>query len=481
MMDDDFIYRLRPRPSPEFAARLKAKLDRQETPKSAQSWRSLRMLIIALLIGGAAFAAVAFSIRGFSDIFHDRGHSSEKSATYEDSPFATSHGIPPATPKTLTVPKASDARADNEVRPNTDDGSHPTTGQSGPQSMPEPNVAATYLPPTSHLRPTRYDGSGAISGAGATFPYPIYSKWADAYKGRTGIGLNYQAIGSGGGVQQIKAKSVTFGATDMPLRPDEVRKFGLVQFPSIIGGAVPVVNIGGVGAGRLTLDGATIASIFLGEIAKWNDTRIKRLNPKVALPDTAIAPVYRADGSGTNLLFSDYLSKSSVKFKDTIGAATSVQWPVGIGAKGDEGVANMVSQTDGAIGYVEYAYAKQNKMAYALMINRAGKVVAPSAASLQAAASNGDWAHAPGHYLILTDQTGAASWPICGATFVLMQNEPSETAARAQALAFFDWAFANGGKMAAELDYAPLPASVVQQVRESWKEWNAAPVLPHEP
>jgi phosphate transport system substrate-binding protein len=308
-----------------------------------------------------------------------------------------------------------------------------------------------------------------ISGAGATFPYPIYSKWADAYKTSTGIGLNYQSIGSGGGIKQIKAKTVTFGASDMPLKPQELTEAGLVQFPMIIGGVVPVVNVKGVAAGQLTLDGATVASMYLGEITKWNDPRIKKLNPKVTLPDTAIAPVYRSDGSGTNFLFTDYLSKSSPKFKDTVGAATSVQWPVGIGAKGNEGLANMASQTDGAIGYVEYAYAKQNKMSYALIVNKAGKAVTPSAASFQAAASNGDWAHAQGYYLILTDQSGAASWPITGASFILVYSTPPDAKATGDALKFFDWAYKNGGKMAADLDYVPLPDALIKQVRATWK------------
>src|SRR3979490_1397401 len=225
-----------------------------------------------------------------------------------------------------------------------------------------------------------------ISGAGATFPYPIYAKWADAYKKLTGIGLNYQSIGSGGGIKQIKAKTVTFGASDMPLKPDDLKEAGLLQFPMIIGGVVPVVNIKGIQGGQLHLDGATVASIYLGDITQWNDPKIKSLNPKLALPSTAIAPVYRSDGSGTNFLFSDYLSKTSAKFQSSIGANTSVQWPVGIGAKGNEGVANMTTQTDGAIGYVEYAYAKQNTMSYVQLINKGGKAVAPSTASFQASA-----------------------------------------------------------------------------------------------
>jgi len=308
-----------------------------------------------------------------------------------------------------------------------------------------------------------------ISGAGATFPYPVYSKWADAYKTQTGIGLNYQSIGSGGGIKQIKAKTVTFGASDKPLEPAELKESGLVQFPMIIGGVVPVVNVKGIKGGQLTLDGATVASIYLGEITKWNDARIRKLNPKAVLPDTAIAPVYRSDGSGTNFLFTDYLSKSSPKFKESIGANASVQWPVGIGAKGNEGVANMTTQTDGAIGYVEYAYAKQNAMAYALLVNKGGKAVAPSAESFQAAAANADWAHAPGYYLILTDQPGAASWPITGASFILVYGNPPNAADTGAALKFFDWAYRNGAKMAAELDYVPLPDSLIKQVRETWK------------
>jgi phosphate transport system substrate-binding protein len=308
-----------------------------------------------------------------------------------------------------------------------------------------------------------------ISGAGATFPYPIYSKWADAYKKQTGVGLNYQSIGSGGGIKQIKARTVTFGASDMPLKPEEVKEAGLVQFPMIIGGVVPAVNIKGVQPGQLVLDGATIASIYLGEITKWNDPRIVKLNPKLPLPSTAIAPIYRSDGSGTNFLFSDYLSKSNPKFKDSVGAATSVQWPSGIGAKGNEGVANMTTQTDGAIGYVEYAYAKQNKMSYASLINKDGKVVAPSADTFQAAAASADWAHAQAYYLILTDQTGARSWPITGASFILVYSVPQDPAATNEALKFFNWAYKSGAQMAAELDYVPLPDSLIKQVRATWK------------
>jgi phosphate transport system substrate-binding protein len=308
-----------------------------------------------------------------------------------------------------------------------------------------------------------------ISGAGATFPYPIYSKWADAYKAKTGVGLNYQSIGSGGGIKQIKAKTVTFGASDMPLKPDELKAAGLVQFPMIIGGVVPVVNLKGVAAGQLTLDGPTLASIYLGEITMWNDARIKKLNPRLALPATAIAPIYRSDGSGTNFLFTDYLSKASAKFKESVGANTSVQWPVGFGAKGNEGEANQTSQTDGAIGYVEYAYAKQNKMASAMLVNKAGKAVAPSAESFQAAAATADWSHADSYYLILTDQAGAQSWPITGASFILVYSTPPSAADTGEALKFFAWAYQNGTKMASDLDYVPLPEALIKQVQATWK------------
>jgi phosphate transport system substrate-binding protein len=313
-----------------------------------------------------------------------------------------------------------------------------------------------------------------ISGAGATFPYPIYAKWADAYKTATGVGLNYQSIGSGGGIKQIKAKTVTFGASDMPLKPEDLNSAGLLQFPMIIGGVVPVVNIKGVTPGALLLDGATIASIFLGDITQWNDPAIKKLNPKLALPATAIAPVYRSDGSGTNFLFSDYLSKSSPKFKSIIGANTSVQWPTGIGQKGNEGVANMTIQTDGAIGYVEYAFAKQNKMAYTLLTNKSGNAVAPSAESFQAAAATADWAGADSYYLILTDQAGAKSWPITGASFILVYKTPDpsskvvDAASVNEALKFFAWAYKDGASMAADLDYVPLPAPLIAQVKKTW-------------
>jgi len=307
-----------------------------------------------------------------------------------------------------------------------------------------------------------------ISGAGATFPYPVYAKWAEAYKAKTNVGLNYQSIGSGGGIKQIKAATVTFGASDKPLEPKDLNDAGLIQFPMIIGGVVPVVNIPGVKPGDLVLDGPTLASIFMGEIPKWNDARIKSLNPKLSLPDVAIAPTYRSDGSGTNFLFTYYLSDVSPTFKSKIGANSSVEWPVGIGAKGNEGVASMATQTVGAIGYVEYAYAKQNKMAYVQLKNKEGKVVAPEASAFQAAAANADWSKAEGYYLILTNQSGAKSWPITGASFILMYKQAKNADESQAALKFFDWAYSSGTTLATDLDYVPLPAAVIKLVEKTW-------------
>ena len=307
-----------------------------------------------------------------------------------------------------------------------------------------------------------------ISGAGATFPYPIYAKWADTYKKETGHGVNYQSIGSGGGIKQIKAKTVTFGASDMPLTPKDLKDAGLVQFPTVVGGDVPVVNIDSIKAGDLVLDGPTLGNIFLGAITKWDDPAIKKLNPNAKLPSDPIVVVHRSDGSGTTFIFTDYLSKVNPDWKSKVGANTAVEWPVGIGAKGNEGVANNVTQTKGSIGYVEYAYAKQNKMASVNMINSDGKNVAPNAASFQAAAANADWANSDGYYVILTNQPGAATWPIAGATFILMYKQPDNAEAAGEALKFFNWAYTNGGKAAEELDYVPLPAPVVAQIQKTW-------------
>ena len=317
-----------------------------------------------------------------------------------------------------------------------------------------------------------------ISGAGATFPYPIYAKWADTYKAKTGIGLNYQSIGSGGGIAQIKAKTVTFGASDKPLAPNELDPAGLTQFPTVIGGVVPVVNLAGMKPGAMILDGPTLADIYLGKVTKWNDAEIKKLNPSLNLPGQAIAIVHRSDGSGTTFIFTNYLSKKSVGWASQVGAATSVEWPAGIGAKGNEGVAGNVAQTAGAIGYVEYAYAKQNHLTFVRMINKDGAAVEPTAAAFQAAAAKADWAHAKDFYVVLTDQPGHDSWPIAGATFILVYKKPSDTAAAREALKFFKWAYENGSQAAESLDYVPLPASTIQEIEKSWHDNIEASAVP---
>ena len=307
-----------------------------------------------------------------------------------------------------------------------------------------------------------------ISGAGATFPYPIYAKWADTYKKETGVGLNYQSIGSGGGIKQIQAKTVVFGATDMPLKPAQLDKDGLVQFPTVLGGVVPAINVDGINPGELVLDGTTLARIFLGEVKTWDDAAIKKLNPSAKLPSQAIVVVHRSDGSGTTFLFTDYLSKISADWKSKVGANTAVEWPGGIGAKGNEGVANNVGQTKGSIGYVEYAYAKQNKMNVAKMVNKDGKTVAPTAEAFMAAAANADWEGTPGFGEILTNEPGANSWPIAGATFILIHRQPQDPVAAAEALKFFAWAYDKGDKMAQDLDYVPMPDKVVSAIKKVW-------------
>jgi phosphate transport system substrate-binding protein len=307
-----------------------------------------------------------------------------------------------------------------------------------------------------------------ISGAGATFPYPIYAKWADIYKKDTDVGLNYQSIGSGGGIKQIEARTVTFGATDAPLKGPDLDKNGLVQFPMVMGGIVPVLNVEGVKAGELVLDGPTLAGIFLGTVKNWDDPAIKKLNPGAKLPAQAIAVVHRSDGSGTTFNFTYYLALVSPDWKSQVGSNTSVEWPVGIGAKGNEGVSNNVAQTKGSIGYVEYAYALQNKQVFTKMVNKDGKTVAPTSEAFQAAAANADWNSVPGYGVILANQPGAASWPMTAATFILIPKQPPDPVATAEALKFFTWAYANGDKMAEELDYVPMPKKVVAEIEKMW-------------
>jgi phosphate transport system substrate-binding protein len=309
-----------------------------------------------------------------------------------------------------------------------------------------------------------------ISGAGATFPYPIYAKWAAAYAEKTGTRLNYQSIGSGGGIAQINARTVDFGASDMPLKPDVLAKSGLTQFPPVIGGEVMVVNLPGIKPGQMTLDGPTIADIYLGKITKWNDPAIAKLNPGLDLPSTAIAVVHRSDGSGTTFIFTNYLSKVSPDWKSQVGEGTSVQWPVGLGGKGNEGVSAIASRTAGGIGYVEYAYALQNKLTHTKLINSEGTALEPGLEVFQNAAANADWQHAPGFYLILTNQSGKNTWPITGATFILMHKKQDNPDKAKQVLEFFAWAYRNGADMAKSLQYVPMPPNAVQIFEDSWKQ-----------
>jgi phosphate transport system substrate-binding protein len=308
----------------------------------------------------------------------------------------------------------------------------------------------------------------AISGAGATFPFPIYSTWAASYRNETGNTLNYQSIGSGGGIRQIQEKTVTFGATDMPLTKAELDEHGLIQFPTVIGGDVVVVNVPGIEAGELVLDGETLADIFLGNITNWSDEAIVALNSAAELPDLPIVVVHRSDGSGTTFIFADYLSKVSPEWSERVGAATALNWPVGIGAKGNEGVAGNVGRAIGAIGYVEYAYASEAGLAYTRMINHDGAAVAPSIDSFMAAAANATWNAEEGFGTLLNNQPGPQSWPMAGATFILVYKQPNDPAATSAALSFFRWAYANGDEMASGLHFVPLPADLTQEIEATW-------------
>ncbi len=322
----------------------------------------------------------------------------------------------------------------------------------------------------------------AINGAGATFPYPVYARWASAYHKATGIRLNYQSIGSGGGIKQIRKKTVDFGASDAPMKPEALEKHGLIQWPQIMGGVVPVVNLPGVKAGQLRLSQEVLADIFLGKIRKWNDKRITALNPDLKLPGRRITVVHRADGSGTTFIFTNYLTKVSPTWAKKVGTGKSVSWPTGVGGKGNEGVAAYVKRIKGGIGYVEYAYALQNHMAYTLLRNRAGRFVAPTSASFQAAAANADWTSAKDYYLILTDQPGDNAWPITGASFILVHRTPDRPERTRAVLEFFDWAFRHGGALAEKLDYVPMPDKVVEMVEATWhqeiRDANGQPLWP---
>ena len=309
-----------------------------------------------------------------------------------------------------------------------------------------------------------------ITGAGATFPYPVYAKWADAYNKEMGVRLNYQSIGSGGGIKQITAGTVDFGASDKPLKPEALDKAGLMQFPTVTGGVVPVFNLKGIRPGGIKLTGKVLAKIYLGEITRWNDPEIAGLNAGVNLPKDEITVVHRSDGSGTTFIYTNYLSKISTDWKGKVGNDASVAWPTGVGGKGNEGVASYVQRIAGSIGYVEYAYALQNNMSYVMLQNREGNFVRPDAKNFQAAAADADWKNAPGFYQILTDEPGQNSWPITGATFILMHKVQKDPQKAAQVLDFFKWAYEHGDEMAADLDYIPMPDNVVKLIYEAWRQ-----------
>jgi phosphate transport system substrate-binding protein len=328
---------------------------------------------------------------------------------------------------------------------------------------------ASMLIGTSAILASGATFAADMTGAGATFPYPIYAKWAEMYKKTTGNGLNYQSVGSGAGIKQIKAKTVDFGASDMPLKAEELNESGLVQFPAIMGGVVPVVNLDGIAPGQLKLTGPVIGDIYLGKITKWNAPEIAALNPGVKLPAADITVVHRADGSGTSFLFTDFLSKTNPDFKAKVGSGTAVKWPVGVGGKGNEGVAANVQRIKGGIGYVEWAYAKKNKMSHTQLKNKDGVFLQPDDENFKAAAANADWAKTPGFGVVLTDQAGKAAWPITGASYILMQKTQADAAKGKEVLKFFDWAYKNGAPAAAELDYVPMPANVTKLVQDSWK------------
>ena len=316
---------------------------------------------------------------------------------------------------------------------------------------------------------TAYAAALTLNGAGASFPYPIYAKWAEVYKAKTNIILNYQSIGSGGGIRQITTRTINFGASDMPMKPEDLKKFDLIQFPVVMGGVVPIVNINGIDTGSLKLDGKILADIYLGKITQWNDPQIAALNKDIKLPDENITVVHRSDGSATTFIFTNYLSKVSSDWKSKMGESTSLQWPSGTGVKGNEGVATYVQLIKGAIGYVEYTYALQNKMNHVQLKNHEGNFVQPDNESFKAAAANAKWDKASGFYELITDEPGKNSWPISGASFILMHKSQEKPETAKEILNFFDWAYTNGSQMAESLGYVPMPESVIKLIKASWK------------
>lgn len=339
-----------------------------------------------------------------------------------------------------------------------------------PQGNDEQQQPATATPATAKSASAKEGGQRIVNGAGASFPFPVYAAWANEYHKQTGVKINYQSIGSGGGIAQIKAKTVDFGASDAPLKKAELDEIGIIQWPMVMGGVVPVVNLKGVKPGELKMSAGVFANIYLGKIKKWNNKAIAALNPGVKLPSSGITVVHRSDGSGTTWIFTNYLDKVSSEWHQRVGTDKAVSWPVGIGGKGNEGVTAYVKRVQGSIGYVEFAYALQNKLTYLQLQNRDGKFVSPTIESFQSAAANADWKNAPGFYLVLTDQPGEKSWPITGATFILFHKQQTNLATAKSCLEFFAWCYAKGGQQAEKLAYVPMPQSVQELVERSWRE-----------
>lgn len=466
-MNDDFLNRIRVKPSAHFAAKLKAKLDRQAALMPRRRLVVIRTFIAAALIATAAFAVNSPTIRQFvsSALYH--WHGSDRAAVAPTgSPSHSSTASNFARQSRRATRSSAVIATPTPAPPSTQAAHLPSTTESEPVGS-EATSYSSDAPTSTMMFAASLPLD--ISGAGDLFPAALYTTWSSLYQQQTGVGLSYQSVGSDAGIKQIKAKAVTFGATDMPLLPIELAEAGLRQFPMIVGGVVPIINIKGVQSGQLTLDGATLASIYLYEITKWNDPRIQTLNPTFALPGTSITPVHRSDDSALTSLFTSYLARVSYTFRVQIGTSTFVSWPGGADAKGDEGMANATAQIDGAIGYVSYRYARQNNLPYAQLLNKAGKVVAPTGETLQAAASAAAWSRAADNYLVLVNQDGALSWPITGASFILVNRQSSTLARTTAAFRFFDWAYANGSQIATELDYVPLPENVIEHVRSTWR------------
>ena len=470
-MNEELLYRLRPAPSPEFVARLKKKLDRQAETKASNRHRIfIRSLIGALLVGGTALAVTSLSDRGMIDAVRDLFSRPAEQSTAQS---VSTTNIPSAgrRPNGVVESLSQSVAAHSELPANANQSStqrNPLLGVSSTVQSeqvvhdaraPQASNHAAVTTPASV--PTMY----AISGAGSPYPSPIYSNWSAAYQRKSGVFVMYSPAGSAAGIRQLKMREVLFVAIDKPMTPADLEKLDLAQFPTLLTGVVPFVNLSTIQSGELVLDGKTLAGIYRGEIRRWSDPRIAALNPRIALPDWPISPVYRSDSGGAAFVFNQYLSKYDADFEKLTPPAAAGPAIHGVGVKSDEGVAIAVRRTEGAIGYVDYSYAERKELVYARLVNADGNVVSPTLDTVQAAAENADWSAPVGLTLSLTDQPGKHSWPLTGASYVLLRAHEVDTFGTAQVLRFFDWSFTNGGPKAAELDYVPLPKDVIAVIR----------------